>query len=177
MVAIDDDLTDVEAQDATAQGEVTDKANAILRTFSKVISDVDMEAAAARVEKLRQEHPEASLEELSKRLIREKCEHTGKVGAVTSGAALIPGIGSAAALTLGVAADIGASFKLHAELVLELAALHDYPLTDEEKQRLVLAITGNIGIPVLINGKGVDMRIRIAANTIKADVSFLSPEN
>ena len=175
MVAIDGDLTDVEAQDAAAQGEVTDRANAILRTFSKVISDVDMEAAAARVEKLRQEHPEASLEELSKRLIREKCEHTGKVGAVTSGAALIPGIGTAAALTLGVAADIGATFKLHAELVLELAALHDYPLTDEEKQRLVLVITGlSAGTSSLSRKAGEKAAVKIAEKyALKSVVKFL----
>jgi hypothetical protein len=45
-------------------------------------------------------------------------------------------------MTLGVAADIGATFKLQAELVLEIATVYDYPLTEQEKQQIVMLITG-----------------------------------
>lgn len=118
------------------------KVNKVMESIFNTISDVDLQAAAARVEALKQKHHEASTQELAQKLIREKCQRTGTIGAVTSGAGLIPGIGTAAAVTLGVAADIGATFKLQAELVLELAALYDYPLSEQEKQRVVLFITG-----------------------------------
>jgi hypothetical protein len=107
-----------------------------------MVSNVDVKAAEERVRELKAEYPNASTEEIVQKLIRAKCQRTAAVGAVTSGAALIPGLGTAAALTLGVAADIGATFKLQAELVLEIAAAHDYPLTEEEKQRVVMFITG-----------------------------------
>lgn len=142
IVAVDHDLQEVESKAPTIQDEVNTRANAIMENVFRVVSDVDLEAAIARVNQLKKEYPEAPTEELSKRLISKKCQRTGTVGAVTSGAGLIPGIGTAAALTLGVAADIGATFKLQAELVLELAALYQYPLTDEEKQRIVMLITG-----------------------------------
>ena len=116
---------------------------------------------AARVEALKAEHPEASLAELSQYLIRDKCRRTGAVGAVTTGAGLIPGIGTAVALTLGVAADIGATFKMQSELVLELAALYDHTLTDEEKQRVVMVITGiSAGSTVLARGAGRSIAVR-----------------
>lgn len=142
IAAVDHDLQEVETKATRLQQEVDAKANAIMKAIFGAVSDVDIEAATRRVETLRQEYPQATPQELAQKLIREKCQRTGAVGAVTSGAGLIPGIGTAAALTLGVAADIGATFKLQAELVLEIAAVYNYPLTDEEKQRVVMLITG-----------------------------------
>lgn len=117
----------------------------LLAQFGKVIDDVDMSAAAARVDGERKVHPNDTIDALVERLIRDKCMKTGTVGAVTSGAAIIPGIGTAASLTIGVAADIGATFKLQAQLVLEIAAAHDRTLTNEEKRASVLLITGMSG--------------------------------
>jgi hypothetical protein len=142
ILAVDHDVQEVESKAAKVQREVDTKANLLLNTIFGAISDVDIDAATARVDALRAQYPGASPEELSQRLIREKCQRTGTVGAVTSGAGLIPGLGTAAALTLGVAADIGATFKLQAELVLEIAALYDYPLSEDEKQQVVMLITG-----------------------------------
>jgi hypothetical protein len=107
-----------------------------------MVSKVDVKAAEERVQALRVENPNASTEEIVQKLIRDKCNRTAAVGAATSGTALIPGVGTAAALTLGVAADIGATFQLQAELVLEIAAAYNYPLTEEEKQQVVMVITG-----------------------------------
>ena len=143
MVAVDRELQQVnESKALTVQEEIDSTANALMKKLFGVIHDVDIAAAAERVQALKEKYPEATPEELSQRLIRDKCQRTGAVGAVTSGAGLIPGIGTAAALTLGVAADIGATFKLQAALVLEIATVYDYPLTESEKQRLVLLITG-----------------------------------
>jgi hypothetical protein len=142
MTTVNQELQTVEAKPPAVQKEVDDLANVVMRKIFGVIHDVDIAAAAKRVQELKEKYPDETPEQLSQRLIRDKLQRTGAVGAVTSGAGLIPGIGTAAALTLGVAADVGATFKLQAELVLEIAAVYDYPLTEAEKQQLVLLITG-----------------------------------
>lgn len=120
-------------------GTLSDKVAGYLVS---VINNADEQAAAKRVESLRQQYPEASADLVADLLIKEKCRQTGAVGAVTSGASVIPGLGTVAALTFGVAADIGLTFKLQAELVLELAAAYGYLLSNTEKQRVVMLITG-----------------------------------
>jgi hypothetical protein len=106
------------------------------------IHKADDVAAAERVQAIRQQRPAASTDDVVQELIRRKCIKAGSVGAVTSGAALIPGLGTLASLTFGVAADVGLTFKLQTELVLEIAAAHDKRLSDDEKQRVVLLVTG-----------------------------------
>ena len=83
----------------------------------KAINDADEKAAAQRVAELRQKNPNATPEELADILIKNKCLQAGAVGGVTSGTSLIPGLGTMASLTFGVAADIGLTFKMQAELV------------------------------------------------------------
>lgn len=162
MVAIDRDLQEVETESAVVKEEVNSQSNFLLDKLFGVINDVDIEAAAQRVAELRQKHPEASPAELSQILIREKSTRTGTVGAVTSGAGLIPGLGTAAAMTLGVAADIGATFKLQAELVLEIAAAYNYPLTENEKQQIVMVITGiSAGTSALTRRAGQAAAIKV----------------
>lgn len=142
MTTVNRELQTVDSKPPAIQKEVDDVATALMKKLFGVIHDVDIAAAAERVKALREKYPDETPEQLSQRLIRDKLQRTGAVGAVTSGAGLIPGIGTAAALTLGVAADIGATFRYQAELVLEIAAVYDYPLTESEKQHLVLLITG-----------------------------------
>ncbi|MDX1520834.1 MAG: DUF697 domain-containing protein, partial [Anaerolineae bacterium] len=162
MVAVDRDLQQIETQPAAMQDIVDDKVNSILDTIFGIINDVDIEAASQRVQALREQNPTASPEELTQILIREKSKRTGTVGAVTSGTGLIPGIGTAAAMTLGVAADIGATFKLQAELVLEIAAAYNYPLTETEKQRLVMVITGiSVGTTSLTQKAGQIVALKV----------------
>jgi hypothetical protein len=100
-------------------------------------------------------------QELAQKLISLKCQKTGTVGAVTAGASLVPGIGTAAALTLGTAADIGVTFKMQAELVLEVAAVYDYPLSEDEKKRLVMVITGiSAGSTMLARRAGQNIALK-----------------
>src|SRR5688500_1234764 len=73
--------------------------------FSRAIDDVDIEAAKRHVLELRAAHPQESDDAIVERLIRDKCLRAAAVGAVTSGAAIVPGIGTFASLTVGVAAD------------------------------------------------------------------------
>jgi len=107
MTAVNQDLQQAGVSKPSNTGvEVDRKANALVERLFNVVSDVDIDAAAERVEALRQKYPDIPPTELVQKLIREKCQRTGAVGAVTSGAGLIPGLGTATAVTLGVAADI-----------------------------------------------------------------------
>jgi len=143
MVSVDRDVQQVaETKSPAKLEEIDERAGILSRLIYNAISDVDLGQASEKVTQLREKYPNASPQKLSQMLIREKCQKTGTVGAVTSGAGLIPGVGTLAAITLGTAADIGATFKLQSELVLEIAAVYDYPLNEEEKQRIVLGVSG-----------------------------------
>ncbi|MBK9051927.1 MAG: hypothetical protein IPL78_13760 [Chloroflexi bacterium] len=108
----------------------------------KAINDADEKAAAQRVAELRQKNPTATPEELADMLIKNKCRQAGAVGGITSGTSLIPGLGTVASLTFGVAADIGLTFKMQAELVIEIAAAFNHTFTEHEKRNVVLIVTG-----------------------------------
>ncbi len=116
--------------------------NNMLEHAAQVIDKTDEQAAAQRVAELRQARPGATTEELVEILVKHKAIRTGAVGAVTSGAAVIPGLGTITVLTFGIAADIGMTFNLQAELVLEIAAVYQYPLNSTEKRNVVLLVTG-----------------------------------
>lgn len=123
-------------------GSPGQRATALVSFLLERIDDADERAAAERVQALRDRHPEAAADDLVRLLVRRKCRQTAAVGAAAAGAALIPGVGTLAALTLGTAADIGATLKLQAELVLEIAAAHGHEVPPTEKRRIVLLVTG-----------------------------------
>ncbi|HMO60009.1 MAG TPA: hypothetical protein PKC19_21860 [Roseiflexaceae bacterium] len=114
----------------------------LFKLVNRAIDELDISAATATVERIRAAAPASQRDELIERLIREKMARTAGVGALTSGAGMIPGIGTLAALTIGAAADIGATFKLQAELVLEIAVAYQRDLSPEERRNLVLLVTG-----------------------------------
>lgn len=138
-------------------------AKKLLGILAKAISEADEEAARERVERLRASYPTASVDDLVNMLIRKKCSETGMVGATTSSAALIPGLGTFVALTVGVAADIGATFKLQAELVVEIAAAYEKRLSEAEKHNAVMIVTGLSAGGNQLLGKGGE---KVAANII-----------
>ncbi len=113
--------------------------------IENTISNIDEMAALQRTKQVQKKHPDATPEELVDILIKQKCLQTGAIGAVTSGASVIPGIGTVVSLTFGTAVDMGMSFKLQAELVLEIAAAYQHQLGPAEKRNAVLLITG-IGV-------------------------------
>jgi uncharacterized protein (DUF697 family) len=137
-------------------------ADKLMDRLAKAIDDTDEKEAAARVAKLRAKYPDESLERLSNRLIMAKVRETAVVGATTSAAMIIPGIGTIAGLTLGIAADFGITFKLQAELVLENAILYGHSMKSEEKRRVVMLVTGlSAGTTTLAHraGKGISKRL------------------
>ncbi len=162
MTSVDRELENIETTAPASKDLTNATIEAVMKKVFGVISEVDIEAAEKRVAVLRQQHPSDDPVALAQRLIRDKCQRTGTVGAVTSGAGLVPGLGTAAAVSLGVAADIGATFKLQAELVLEIAAVYDHPLTEDEKQRIVLLITGiSAGTTTLTRKAGQNIAVKI----------------
>jgi hypothetical protein len=79
-------------QSPAAQPASSDIANAVVDQIFGAIDKTDEQAAARRVTELRARHPEATNDELAERLIRQRCLQAGVVGAVTSGATIIPGL-------------------------------------------------------------------------------------
>ena len=137
-------------------------ADKLMDRLSKAIDDTDEKEAAARVANLRVKYPDDTLDRLTNRLILAKARETAVVGATTSAAMIIPGIGTIAGLTLGIAADFGITFKLQAELVIEIATLYGHPMTPEEKRRVVMLVTGlSAGTTTLAHraGKGISKRV------------------
>lgn len=123
--------------------------------IENTISNLDEMAALQRKEQVQKKNPNATPEELVDMLIKQKCLQTGTIGAVTSGASVIPGIGTVASLTFGTAVDMGMSFKLQAELVLEIAAAYQHQLGTMEKRNAVLLITGiGVGTSAVMNKIG-----------------------
>ena len=117
----------------------------------RVINDADVVVAAQRVQSLRAQKPYLDNAALIEQLIKQKTLQAGMVGAVTSGASLIPGLGSLAVFTLGVATDVGVTMKLQSELVLEIAAVHGHELTPDQRRTAVVVVTGvNVGAEQLV---------------------------
>lgn len=136
----------------------------LLDRLAKVIDETDETAAAARVVKLRADHPAESAEKLADRLIRRKCRDTAVIGAATSGLAIIPGLSTITSLALGVATDFGITFKIQAELVLEMAALYGHQMTPQEKRRVVMTVTGlSVGTTAVAYRMGNNISRRVTA--------------
>jgi hypothetical protein len=117
----------------------------LMKQMAAVVDRIDPQAAAQRVSALREDHAGITPDALANLLIKNKCIQAGAIGAVTSGASMVPGLGTLLSMTFGAAADIGMTFKLQAELVLEIAAAYDHPLGAAEKSRVVMLVTG-IGV-------------------------------
>ncbi len=137
-------MTETSSQDgeSTKAKQVSNPLDNLMEFITAAIDEVDEKAAEARVQALREANAGASPEELVELLIKQKCIQTGAVGAITSGASFIPGLGTFASMTFGVAADIAWTFKLQAELVLEIAAVYQHKLSPTEKRNTVMLVTG-----------------------------------
>lgn len=116
------------------------------------INKVDAQAAAQRVATLQAEQPTATPAELAEQLIKRKALQAGMVGAVTSGAAIVPGLGTLAAFSLGVATDVGVTMRIQSELALELAALYGQALNADERRKAIMVVTGvNLGAEQVVS--------------------------
>jgi hypothetical protein len=134
----------------------------VLAFFLDRIDEADHEAATGRVRALRESRPEATTEQLVESLIKRKCQQTAAIGAATAGSALIPGLGTVAALTVGALADFGATLKLQTELVLEIAEVHGRVLAPDERRRVVMLVSGlSAGSSRLLSRGGANLSVRL----------------
>ncbi len=127
---------------AETSTEESGLVNEVLNFATGKVNRADQASARKQVAQFRKRHPRASQDELAQMLIKEKCIKTGSVGAATSGASIIPGLGTLTSMTVGVAADITLTYALQAELVLEIAEVYGYEMSDAERRNAILLVTG-----------------------------------
>jgi hypothetical protein len=102
---------------------------------------------------LRAAHPDRSTDLLVRESIARTARQTAAVGAATSGAALVPGLGTLATLTLGTAADVGATLRLQAQMVLDIAVLRGADLAGDQARRAILVAAGVSGASTLVRNR------------------------
>ena len=134
-------------REGTARSTVGSAANAgwfagLAALFARTVSQTDAQAAAARVRDERRAEPGLTQERQVGRIIARASRQTAAIGAATAGAAVLPGIGTVTALTVGVAADMAASVRVQTTMVLEIAAARGVRLSDEELRRATLVAAG-----------------------------------
>jgi len=121
----------------------------------KRFSGVNPDKAIQQARDMKKKYPGLSDAEVAEKLIKAKCQKTAAVGVTTSASSVIPGLGTALALTLGLAVDISSILKMHSELVLEIAEVYGKRLSEMERSEVLLAVTGlSAGINT-ISGKAV----------------------
>jgi hypothetical protein len=151
-------------------------ANQAVKLFLKSLSEADAEAAVRRVAALRESSPGAEAAELSDRIIRRTCQQTAAIGAATSSASLIPVLGTLATLLVGVTTDLTATLKLQAEMVLEIAEAHGFPLETLDQRRLVFIVTGvSTGSNVLLRQTGKALSRKVCERYARAWLSRALP--
>lgn len=143
----------------TAAGQ---KAPGPVGMLFKVIDSVDPNVVKGTVDKARRTSPQLSHRELAQKLTRDKAIATGAMGATSSLVALVPGIGTLAALGVGVTADLVTTFRLQTELVMEIAYLTGHDLSPTERRNAVLAITGlGVGLDAVAKRVGTKVAIEV----------------
>ncbi len=135
-----DELKDVESKPQVV--ETSSSMDELMERMLAVVNDADPQAAKKRVEALRERFPQDEDSRLVERLVKQKCMSAGAVGAVTSGTAVIPGLGTFFSMTFGLAADVAVTFRMQAELILEIAAVYGKDLDAGERRRAILLVTG-----------------------------------
>jgi uncharacterized protein (DUF697 family) len=122
------------------------------------IDKTDAKAALQRVGDLRTKYPDVTNPVLVEHLIRQRCLQAGAVGAVTSGTATIPGLGTVATLVFGVATDVRMTYKIQSELVLEIAAVYGREISLDDKRYIVALVTGmSAGANQVIRKAGAEL--------------------
>ncbi len=131
---------------------VSSQVEQLMEMAMKAIGNADADAASAHVEGMRTQRPMDTDVDLVESLIKSKTMQTGLVGAVTSAGSVIPGFGTLASFTLGVATDVGMTLKMQSELVMEIAAVHGHDLSQQERRNAMMMVTGvNLGSERLAN--------------------------
>lgn len=110
--------------------------------FAGSVSATDAAAASARVAAERRADPTLTQEQQVRRIIARASRQTASIGAITASAAAIPGLGTIAAVTVGVAADMAACVRVQTTMVLEIAAARGVRLDQHELRKATLVAAG-----------------------------------
>lgn len=139
----------------------------VIKSVLTKLSNADVLAAQKRVADKKATY-QNDKQALIESIIKEKVQQTAIVGAASSGASLIPGLGTLTSLTVGAVADVSASLKLQSEMVLELASAYDYPLSDFDQQKVIFLVTGvSTGSNALFGRMGREMTKAISERYAK----------
>lgn len=93
--------------------------------------------------------------------VRKIVRHYGRLAGATAGGTamtgIIPGVGTAAALTLGIGTDMVVTLKLQAEMAMQIAHLYGSDISSEEQKHLAfllasLGATANAGQEAISKG-------------------------
>lgn len=102
--------------------------------FLKILDQVDVNAAEAEVQRLKQQYPHESFYQIAQRIIGQKAVFAGASGFATT---IVPG--SATAL---FAVDLIATTSLQAEMVYQIACAYGMDLKDPARKGEVVAVFG-----------------------------------
>ncbi|MFN6165431.1 MAG: EcsC family protein, partial [Pseudanabaena sp.] len=102
--------------------------------FLKILDQVDVNAAEAEVQRLKQQYPHESAYQIAQRIIGQKAVFAGASGFATT---IVPG--SAAALFV---VDLAATTSLQAEMVYQIACAYGMDLKDPARKGEVVAVFG-----------------------------------
>lgn len=127
------------------------------------------------IEKLRKSNPERSEIEIrkiaSKKIISNYSYYSAFSGGTTALTGIIPGIGTAVAITGGASADAIASMKFQIEMTMAIATVYNHNILLEEEKRLCYIIAG-LGVISEATKKGAKIIssrafIKLAQNHLK----------
>ncbi|MBI3943736.1 MAG: DUF697 domain-containing protein [Chloroflexi bacterium] len=162
-----------EDKPASRPGSLSDE---VLNRIVATINKTDERAISARVAEIRKQQPYTPADALVENLIRQKCLQTGGIGAVTSGMAVIPGLGTVVTLMFGVTVDLTMTFKLQTELVLEIAAVYGRQLNASEKRQVILLVTGlSAGANQLASKAGREIAERATERLVEKSLAKVIP--
>jgi len=109
-------------------------------TFEKVVFktlDIQRPLVLKNIQRIHENHPEETPEQLAERLTDQYLNTVTGAGAAVGGTAIIPGIGTVAALGLSAAAVVG-FLEATAIYAQSLAELHGISTTDPERSRALV---------------------------------------
>lgn len=157
--AVDKNKLERSLKDTDESASLASKA---VSALLNILSNADVGAAQKRVSQLKQKNKDKTADEITELIIKQKVQQTAAIGAASSSAGLIPGLGTLTSLTVGVATDITATFKLQAEMVLEIASAYNFTMSDLDQQKLIYLVTGvSTGGNILMGKVGKEVSVKL----------------
>jgi len=120
------------------QGQVLDWFH---KRWHQIFMRLDKKEIAASVRELAEKHPDDDEVQLARRAVRSSARRSAAVGVMTATPALIPGIGTAVSV-IGVVPEEVYLMRKQCEMVLEIAAIYGFDLTEYERLYEIITLVG-----------------------------------